>query len=942
MQGVLALALYRMGRQADALRTIDACRAALRETSGLDIGAGLRNLEQDMLSQSSRLDSRSHEGLHRATPDGVEDSSGGLVGRVSEMAVLARSVTAARRGHGGVALVIGEPGAGKTRLAEAALASARAAGIATVSVRCPESRSVAPFWLWQQLLEPLNPTASIDAGDLDGDRGRAGIYQAVLDTLRAAPTGFVALIDDLQWAEADSLRVLTDIAADLATTPALIVATMRPLATDASDALVECLAEIARSANTSEITLSGLTVADVAAWLHEVDPDAPLEVATLIHDRTAGNALFVNEVVEMLRADGSLHSVDDARASRTIPASVSFVVRRRASRLPPECQQVLVVAAVLGGPIDVELLADAAGISVDEVGDAVAPALDARLLVEKGGMLSFSHALVADALAAEVNPVRRAAMHATAARSLARRAGPNLDAFAVAIAHHAREGLMAGTGQLAIEAGSHAAQLAAARWAHEDAAAEWDDVANLLLRVSPDDQAAYVRARTAQAAALAHADRVMAAKQTILNAAGVAERAALRHERADALALFNQVHVWTNEPYGVVDVAVVDALNRAVGALGDDEHERRALLLGALAAELTFADRVDHERMCRRAVETARRTGDPAVVARVLNNTLAINRPDTLDERGAVADEILTLAEEHDLGKLWEFVGRYHRAECHLERGRLRAAEVELGLARRCLQWLPGERLQGQVHWFEAALALATGRYDDGVSLVTTAHELHRRGRVFDADALLFAGLAGIAIDRGGLEAMAASGPVSDERAEPGGYARATSETMAFAALEAGDPGPAHVIAAAFGPAAGFGDDYTTLYCATAALHVRVEIGDLEGAAPAASLLEPFVDRWAGAGTSPLSMGPIALAVARHRAALGDHDEADQLFAAAISLCETAGAPAWLARSLAHASVHARDCGDNDAATALATRSRDLAEQYALPYVARRLTAHGW
>ncbi len=206
-----------------------------------------------------------------------------------------------------------------------------------------------------------------------------------------------------------------------------------------------------------QLRLDGLAVDEVSDWLgRRTDVDVPAEVAELVHDRTAGNPLFVKELADLLAAEGRLGDVDSVRTARAIPPGVQFVVRRRVSRLPHASQQLLSIAAVVGRTFDVGVVAAAAELSVVDVLDALAPALDAGLLVDAGGNLSFSHALVADALAEEVNAARRARIHATAARTLAAAAGPNFGTAAAAIAHHALEGILAGTGDLAIEASTRA------------------------------------------------------------------------------------------------------------------------------------------------------------------------------------------------------------------------------------------------------------------------------------------------------------------------------------------------------------------------------------------------------------------------------------------------------------------------------------------------------
>ena len=208
---------------------------------------------------------------------------------------------------------------------------------------------------------------------------------------------------------------------------------------------------------------------------------------------------------------------------------------------------------------------------------------------------------------------------------------------------------------------------------------------------------------------------------------------------------------------------------------------------------------------------------------------------------------------------------------------------------------------------------------------------------MYDSDALRIAAATGVTIDRGGFDELL---PQLAELTGASGYDRVVGEVLAFAALEMGDHDSASGLIAGFAADTPFADDYTTLFCASAATHVRTELSDAAGAAAAAAVIEPFSDRWAGLGTSPLSMGPVALALARHAAASGD-PTAEALFDEAIRVSERAEAPAWLARSLVFAASFRRSTGDVRRADELANRARGLAATHQLPYVARRLGEFG-
>ena len=259
---------------------------------------------------------------------------------------------------------------------------------------------------------PSHPLAGPDER-ADPVRGGFGMYRSVLGQIVAADHPILVVVDDLQWADPDSLRLVEHIAADLATTRVLLVATTRPLDDQAPDAIVDCLAEIARIPTSRQLEIGGLRVDDVADWLDgRDDVDVPDGVAALVHERTGGNPLFVKELTELLAAEGRLDDIAAVADTRAIPPGVRFVVRRRVSRLPRATQQLLSTAAVLGSPFRIDTLAATADNDGSQVLADLGPALDEGLLVEVRGDLAFSHALVADALASEINPARSASIHA--------------------------------------------------------------------------------------------------------------------------------------------------------------------------------------------------------------------------------------------------------------------------------------------------------------------------------------------------------------------------------------------------------------------------------------------------------------------------------------------------------------------------------------------------
>lgn len=965
LHGLAALAMYRTGRQADALRVVDACRRALGDVAGLEPSPALRRLEADLLAQSAALDWRPPV-TGRAAPATAPEPAApaapatrgsrpalaprSLVGRDAELAVLLDALDEATTRHGTVAVVTGEPGIGKTRLVEELVAIAAGRGIATATVRCTE-RGVPPFWPAMELAAqlrahaiPLEPLFEAEGGPTTTLRG-FDLHQAALTALQVAERPFVAVIDDLQWADPDSLRLLEDIAAGLSSTSGLAVVTVRPLTADSPPALVDCLAELARTPRARHLGLGGLDAAALTALVAErtgatADEADIADVVEVLTSRTDGNALFVKELLDLLTVDGRIDPAA-VRGSRATPPGVQFVVRRRVARLPLATQRLLPVAAVLGQSFDIAPLALAVGEPEDEVLDALGPALDVDLLTEDGAGLRFTHALIADALAEEVNPTRRARAHATAARWYADAAGSDLGPLAPRVAHHAVGGLLAGTGPLAVAAASRAAAIAEATAADEDAAAHHATVADVLARVRPTDVLARVDALVAQGRCLVRADQVEAAKAPLLAAIDLAASIQAVDRMAGAAVLFNQGHVWTNEGYGVVDERVVAALDRTLVALGHTDPPARALILGARASELVFAPRERHRVACREAVEVARAAGDPATLARVLINVELPNSPYDLEEREARLAEVARLCETHGLSWETRFASHHQLALVRAERADLDGAADCLGAARQALEGRGGGRYRAQLYWFESGLLTARGDHREARRLVEEAYELHRRGRRYDAETLRFAGLGAIATDVGGLEevlAVAADLPVSSA------YRHTSNASIAWMLTEIGRHDDAARLLESARQLGPHPDDFTRLYSQCCELQALVEVGDRGGAEALHEQLAPFAGRWACSGTSPLSAGLVDLALARADALAGRTHVARRRFELAAEGHERMQVPAWTARTLAHQGSFLLGTGDRDdrvAAREALARARALADEYGLVYVHRRLDGLG-
>ncbi|WP_421121042.1 BTAD domain-containing putative transcriptional regulator [Aquihabitans daechungensis] len=472
LQVQLALALYRSGRQADALRAIADAGRHLREELGIEPSRALRDLEAAILDHDPALDPPA-----AASPSGVPAPSAGpsapggpevvrLAGRDAELRQL-RAALEESRADARFVVLEGEAGIGKTRLADELRAVAQAQGSRVIWGRSDEGGAAPSLWPWLSPLralvadpEPVSePIAALLSGDLEvlpgqGPVVRYELFEAIAALIERAGAvqPVVLLLDDLQWADGASLELLEFLAGRLGS-GVLVVATMRRLEVGQHGAVTDALAALARRRGSRRLLIRGLRPDDTAELLDDLDPD----VVTAIHHRAEGNPFYAIELARLVTDDGLLP--DD------VPGSVGDVVRRRLAGLPAATADVLGVAAVQGREIDLGLLAATTGTDLATCLDTIEPAVVQRLLeddADRLGGLRFSHALVRDVILDGLTSLRRARLHLAVADALVARGGAGPDVAEI-LAEHLWQAAPVGVGSRAADALEQAAEVAVSR-----------------------------------------------------------------------------------------------------------------------------------------------------------------------------------------------------------------------------------------------------------------------------------------------------------------------------------------------------------------------------------------------------------------------------------------------------------------------------------------------
>lgn len=740
---------------------------ATRELVGdeLPAGVGLRDLGEHRLKDFDRPEHVFQlvvEGLpHQFPPLKTEArTAASFVGRARELTELESALEDALSGRGGVVLLAGEPGIGKSRLADELAEQARGRGARVLWGRCWEAGGAPAYWPWVQSIrsyvretesERLRAELGAEAATLaqmlpelrtlfpdlpepspvEFEEARFRLFDAAAALLRnaAGRRPVVLILEDLHAADVPSLLLLQFVAGNLRGAAILVLGTYRDVELGRDHPLRATLAELARAPATRTLALSGLSETEVASLIETVTGQAPRDaVARAIYSETEGNPLFVTEVVRLLASEGILEEIGEGAARRILlPDSVREVIGRRLGLLSPECAEVLTLASVLGRDFSLEALELLSEQSADELLELLEGGLTAGLVAElpaSFGQLRFSHALVRDVLYAELSTLRRIRLHRRAGAVLERLHDREPEPHLAELAHHFLEAAPAGNVDKAIEYARRAADRAVALTAFEEAVRLYRSALKAL-ELQPRDAELRCELLLGLGDAQARAGDTPAARETFLTAAALARELELPEQLGHAALGYGGRFVWEA---GRGDPDLVPLLEEAVGGL-PDESPLRAKLLARLAGG-PLRDEVDRARraaLSQEAVEIATSLGDPAVLAYVLDGRhAAVWWPENLDERLEIATDLVRVATEAgDSERMLQ--GHHYRFIALLELGEMAGARAEVEAQARLAEELHQPTQLCYVATCRSTLAAFEGRFDEAERLTDEAFRYGER-----------------------------------------------------------------------------------------------------------------------------------------------------------------------------------------------------------------------
>lgn len=924
------------GQRHQALRQYQQLRGALRRELGADPDAASQHLYEEILAgrfpvrvpDSAQPDSTVAYTLRRSNLPP-------LVGRDEELELVEEVLDALFAGQGGLVLLGGEAGVGKSRLAMEVAERAARRGATTLRGAAYEQEKQLPYGPFVEALEgfadPIRPddlralvgdavpelarlVPSL-AAKLGSDRlaaslpDRFRLFTAVAGFLRrlAARAPVVLVIDDLHAADEASLQLLHYLARTGRDSPLLLLGTLRTEEVGSTDSLGMLLAELHRERLSVRLDLSRIDPGESELLVAALLGGEPCEetVFEAVYQLAEGNPFYTEEVVQALREGDQLQHTDGRWRLRgevaTLPGPLADPIVVRLKRLAHSTRAVLVLAAVIGRDSPYRLLRTASDLPETELLDALDECLDRQIFEETSEGYRFGHPLQRAALYERLSRARRASLHGRVAAAIEALHRDRLTAHAEALAHH--YGLSDEPGRAVphlIAAGNRAASVHAS-----ETAIDYYHRALELLG-TPERTPGLVGELWEKSGDLwtliGEAGRDVEAYQAAIAALQEAPdglRLARLHRKA-AYAYLSRHDTGSAEPH------LIAAENLLVNLTDEAERGRlRCVRAHWLWERGHFAEALE---AAEESLELAEHHGEPSDVVAAYE-TLAIVFHFSGEWRRGLHFELQrlgTAADDLQLARIFDIhhcVGEYHLYGDSSFEGIEEYARSTLELADR----MGARRAQAFAWCLLGESLLLRGHWDEADSCLKRSTELH--SELGTQAALPWQRLAELAVCRG--DAAAAEGylrqgmtiaTVSPMAPHLWGRLYATT---ALNALERGDPHPAtRAVEAAAEAATRYGDCPTcSALLHPVAAEAYAALGDLPKAEEHARAAEQVASYWKSAAWKAMAeTAQASLALARD-----DRAQAVSRFLAATDLYDRAGQPFWAARCLLQAGLVRKD-----------------------------------
>ncbi|HEX2053767.1 MAG TPA: hypothetical protein VHJ78_08605 [Actinomycetota bacterium] len=582
-----------------------------------------------------------------------------------------------------------------------------------------------------------------------------------------------------------------------------------------------------------------------------------------------------------------------------VPEGLKAPILSRIGRLTTDTQELLSLASVIGREFPLELLVTASGIARSRVLAMLGELAALRFVDPAGfglGPYRFVHSLVRDIIHQEMPAEERRRLHHLVGRAMEELYANNLDPHLDHLAHHFSEGAVFGDSERAIEYSRQAGQRATRQFGYDEAIGHYRRALDLMRDAHQPDERRF-DLTLALGDAQWWAGRIAEASETFQSAAFLARTMSDRHRLAEAALRVGEVgyggvymQAWSFDPLKV------DLLSEAAEALREEESLLKVRVMARLSTALYFSPFDSSSRrdvLSRASVGLARRLGDRATLAYALNaRHLAVWGPDNLEERLALAAEIVELAQQARDFSL-ELAGRVWRVADLLEQGDAGAADREIEAYESLAQRVGYTQFRAHAFMLRAMQAMLRGDFADAEGLAMRSLELGER--IGDANVVL-----SHHVQMAVLRSLQGRGQESGrylelvEREHPPELGKLVKMALLCQAGEISD------IEDAF-PAMWRGKDrippaFWLALAAVGLTALAVSSGKISEGALIYDLVLPYERRWALAGRDAVAcIGPVAHSLGMLAESLSRFDAAARHFEVALETAQRAGSRPYLA-----------------------------------------------
>ena len=408
-----------------------------------------------------------------------------LIDRVEEMKLLKEAVDRTIQGEGGLVLLYGEAGIGKTRLARELRAFAHLRGMQVLYGRCPalfRMDGVPPYVLWSEVIRDYLDNSSpeqlyrvvgfypAEVAKLVPELGQKlrtipqsfpispeqqqnrlfeAVSQFITNISREAP--LLVVLDDLQWTDTSSLLLLHYMARGVQKTPLLLLGAYRSTDIDAKHPLTPVLTELNRERIPQSVSLKRMSLNDISEMIKQIleQEDIPTEFCRMVYEKTRGNPFFAEEVINSLKEEEVIFREENKWKIKEVsriefPETVKNVIKARINRLDDECQNILTLASFIGSDFTFEAIRGVTGIEENRLLELLEKILKTGLIKEKlirgEDVYSFSDIIIRDVVHEEVSLLRHKKLHNTVGCALEKVFEKNVDQHLGELAYHFLEG----------------------------------------------------------------------------------------------------------------------------------------------------------------------------------------------------------------------------------------------------------------------------------------------------------------------------------------------------------------------------------------------------------------------------------------------------------------------------------------------------------------------